>query len=84
MHKPVEMSCRLLNLFTDLILTVKIEHVGYQFECILVVLDFGVETGQIESIRKVFFVDLAKVLITARVDKLSSKTMSAKMVTSNA
>lgn len=60
------MPCRLLNLLAHIIVAVKVEDVRHKIECILVVLDFGVEARQVEPIREVFFVNLAKVLVSSR------------------
>ena len=60
------MPCRLLNLLAHIIIAVKVEDVRHKIECILVVLDFGVEARQVEPIREVFFVNLAKVLVSSR------------------
>ena len=41
--ESVEMPCRLLDLFPHVIVAVEVEHVCDEIECILVVLNFGVQ-----------------------------------------
>jgi hypothetical protein len=57
------MPCRLLDLFPHIIIAVEVEHVRYKIECILVVLNFGVQTRKIEAIGEVLFVNLAEVFV---------------------
>jgi hypothetical protein len=59
------MAGRLLNLFPHIIVAIKVEDVGHEVERILVVLNFGVQTRQIEAIRQVLLVDFAKVLVAS-------------------
>jgi hypothetical protein len=59
------MPRRLLNLFTHIIVAVEVEDVCNEIECILVVLDFGVEARQVEAVGEVFFVDLAEVFVAS-------------------
>jgi hypothetical protein len=59
------MAGRLLNLLAHIIVAVKVEDVGHEVERILVVLNFGVQTRQIEAIRQVLLVDFAKVLVAS-------------------
>jgi hypothetical protein len=66
------MSCRLLNLFAHIVVAVEVEHVGYEIECILVVLNFGVQTCEVEAIGEVFFVNLAEVFVPSRGYKLGT------------
>lgn len=61
----------LFDLFSHVIVAVKVEDVGDQVEGVLVVLDLGVETREIEAIRQVFLVDLTKVLVSPRGYKLA-------------
>ena len=53
-------------MFAHVIIAVEVKHVGDQVKRILVVLYFGVQTCEVEAVGKVFFVDLAKVLVPAR------------------
>ena len=57
------MSRRLLDLFAHFIVAVEVEDVCYEVEGILVVLNLGVQPGEIEPVGKVLFVDLAEVLV---------------------
>lgn len=59
------MPRRLLNLFAHIIVAVKVEDVGYEVQGILVVLDFGVQAREVEAVGEVFFVNLAKVLVSS-------------------
>jgi hypothetical protein len=57
------MSRRLLDLFPHIIVAVEVEDIRYEVEGILVVLNFRVKAGQVEPVGKVFFVNLAEVLV---------------------
>lgn len=70
MDHSVEVSSGLLNLFTHLIVAVEVEDICDEVEGVLVVVDFGVETSQVESVGEVFLVDLAEVLVTTGRDEL--------------
>jgi hypothetical protein len=52
-------------LFPHIIVAIKVEHVGYEVERILVVLNFGVEAREVEAVGEILFVDLAKVLVAS-------------------
>jgi len=65
MYKTVEMPGRLFNLFTHLVVAIKIENIRNQIKCILVILNFGVQASEIETIGEVIFIDFAKVLVAA-------------------
>lgn len=60
------MPCRFLNCFSHLIITVQVENICDKIQCILVVLNFGVQARQVESVSKVIFVNLAEVFIASR------------------
>ena len=60
------MSRRLLDLFPHIIVAVEVEDVRYEVQRILVVLNFGVQTREVEAVGQVLFVDLAEVLISPR------------------
>lgn len=59
------MSCRLLNLFPHVIVAVKVEDVGDQVERILVILNLGVQAGEVETIGKILFIDFAEVFVSS-------------------
>lgn len=59
------MPRRLLYLLAHLIFAVKVEDVGNEVERILIVLHFGVQAREVETIGQVFLVDFAKVLVAA-------------------
>jgi hypothetical protein len=65
MHQTVEMSRRLFYLFPHIIVAVEVEDVCYEIQCILVVLNFGVQTREVKAVGEVFFVDLAEVLVAS-------------------
>lgn len=65
MYKAVEMAGRLLDSFAHVVFAVEIEDIGDEVKGILVVLNLGVEAGEVEAIGEVFFVDLAEVLVAA-------------------
>ena len=60
------MSSRLLDLLPHIIVAVEVKKVRDEIQSILIELNFGVETSQVESIRQVLFVNLAEVLVAAR------------------
>lgn len=64
------MSCRLLNLFPHVIVTIKVENVSHKIKGILIVLNIGVEPSQVETVGEVIFVDFTEVFITSRRDEL--------------
>ena len=70
MHHSVEVSSGLLDLFSHLIVAIEVEDISDEVEGVLIVVDFGVETSQVESVGKVFFVDLAKVFVATGRDEL--------------
>lgn len=72
------MAGRLLNLLAHLIVAVKVEDVGDEIEGILVVLDLGVESREVEAVGQVLLVDLAKVLVAARRDKLARVSLACR------
>lgn len=53
-----------------LVVAVEVEHIGYQVQRILVVLDLRVQTRQVEAVCQVLLVNLAKVLVAAGRDEL--------------
>lgn len=77
MDKPVQVPGRFLYRLAHLVVAVEIEHVGDQVKRILVVLDLGVEARQVEAVRQVLLVDLAKVLVAAGRDELGTGNMLA-------
>ena len=60
-------------MLAKVIVGIKVKHVGDEIKRVLIVLYLGVETSQVESIGEVFLVNLAKVLIATRRDKLWEK-----------
>lgn len=72
MHETVEVACGLLDLLSHVVVHFEVEHVCYEVEGILVVLDFGVEGCEIEAVGEIFFVDIAEILVAFAVDELGS------------
>ena len=60
------MSSRLLYLLSHIVIAVKVEDIRNQIKGVLVVLDIGLETSEVEAICQVILVYLAEVLISAR------------------
>lgn len=74
MDQPVEMTGRFLNLFTQIIIGIKVKHIRHEVESILVIGNFGVQASEVEPIRQVVLVDFTEVLISPRRDKLKKIT----------
>lgn len=70
MHQPVEMPSGLLDLLAHVIVAVEIKDVGDEIKRVLVVLDFRVETCEVEAVGEVVLVDLAEIFVAARGDEL--------------
>lgn len=73
MYEAVKMSGRLLDRLPHIVLALNVEHVRDEIESILIVLDFGVEGCQVETIGEVLLVYIAEVLVSAGVNKLESE-----------
>lgn len=71
MNQTVEMPRRFLYRFPHIIIAIEVEHICNQIERVLIVLNLGVQAGQIEAVGKVVFIDLAKVLVSPRRYELS-------------
>lgn len=74
--KAIQMPSGLFDLLAHVILTVEVEDIRHKIECVLVVLDLGVETSQVETVGKVFFVDFTEVFVTTRGDELDREEVS--------
>jgi hypothetical protein len=70
MNESVEVTSGFLDALAHVIFAVEVEDVGDQVEGVLVVVDFGVEAGEVEAVGQVFFVDFAEVLVTTGGDEL--------------
>ena len=62
-------------MLSHVIFTLKIELVGDQVQCILIVLHFCLQPSQVETISQVFLVNFAKIFMTTRRDELSVESM---------
>ena len=71
MDEAVEVPSGLFYRLPHLIVAVEIENIGDEVEGILIVLNFGVQTRQVEAVCEIILVDLAKVLVPSRRDKLN-------------
>lgn len=69
-YKPIEMPRRLFNLFSHVVLTLKIELVSDQVQRVLIILHFRLQASQVEAVRQVFLINLTKVFVAARRDEL--------------
>ena len=58
------MPGRLLYCLAHVVLAVQVEDIRHKVKGILIVLDFGIETGQIETVCQVFLIDFAEVFIS--------------------
>lgn len=65
MHKSVEVACCFLDLFAELVASVQVEDIGHKIQGILIIGNLRVQARKVEAIGKVFFVDLAEVLVPA-------------------
>jgi hypothetical protein len=72
MNEAVKMPSRLLDLLPHIIVAVEVKDIGDQIERILIVLNFSVQSRQVEAIGQVFFVNLAEVFVAAGGDELES------------
>ena len=59
------MASALLNLFPHIIVDFHIKDICDQIQCVLVVLNFGIETSKVEAVRQIIFIYLAEVLIAS-------------------
>ena len=66
------MSGGFFDRFSHFVITVEIEGIVDEVKGVLVVVDFGIEAGEVEAVSKVFFVDLTEVFVAARGDELAS------------
>ncbi len=70
------MASRLLNGLAHVVFAVEVEHVSNQVEGVLVVVDFGVQTRQVEAVSEVLFVDFAEVFVATGGDELERPIVS--------
>lgn len=73
MDKTIEMSCGFFDGFTHLIVAVEVKDIGDKIERILVILHFCIQAGEVETVCKVVFIDLAEVFIAPGRYKLAEK-----------
>jgi hypothetical protein len=68
---------RLFDCFAHVIFAVKVKDVCDEIKSILVVLNLGVETREIETVCQVLLVDLAEVLVSAGRNELVGNILLA-------
>lgn len=83
MYKPIQMSRTLLNGLAHIIIAVQVEDISHKVQRILVVLNLGVESREVEAIGEVVFVDLAEVLVAAGGDELGMSALCQGRVTAS-
>ena len=65
MNETIKVARRLLNGLSHVILAIKVEDICDQIQCMLVIVHFGLQASQIESVREIFFIDLAEVFVAS-------------------
>lgn len=65
-NKPIKMPSRLLYRLSGFIVTFEVENVRDKIKRVLVVVNLLLESGEVEPVSQVFFVDFAKVFVAAR------------------
>lgn len=70
MDQAVQMPSRLLNLLPHIVIAVQVKDVSNEVKGILVVLNVGIESGQVEAVREVVFIDFTEILVASRRDEL--------------
>lgn len=63
MNQSIEMPCAFLNLLPHVIFHFHVEDIRDQVKRILVVLNFGVESGEVEPVSQVVLVNFAEVFV---------------------
>lgn len=66
MDEAIQVTGRLLDCLSHFVIAVEIEDIGNEIERILIVLNFRVQSRQVEAVCKIVLVDFAEVLISAR------------------
>ena len=64
------MSGALLNLFPHIVVAIEIEYICDKVQRILVILNIGVEAGQVKAVSEIVFVDLTEIFVASRGDEL--------------
>ena len=70
MNETVEVSGGLLDGLAHVVFAVEVEDIGNEVEGVLIVVDFGVQAGEVEAVGEVLFVDFAEVFVAAGGDEL--------------
>jgi hypothetical protein len=68
-HEPVQVPRGFLNLVSYIVVAIEFEDVCDEVKGILVVLDFGLEAGEVEAVGEILFIDFAEVLMAAGRDE---------------
>ena len=64
-HQSVQVTSRLLDLLTHIVIAVEVEDISNQVQSMLIVLDVRVETCEVEAIGEVVFVNFTEVLVAS-------------------
>ena len=70
------MPGRLLDGFAHVVFAVEVEDISDEVEGVLVVVDFGVEAGEVEAVCEVFLIDFAEVFVATGGDELEGRKVS--------
>lgn len=66
MDKAIQVSRRFLYLSPQIVVRLQIKDICHEVESMLIVLNLYIQAGQVKPVRKVLFVDFAKVFIALR------------------
>jgi len=70
------MPRRLLDLLPHIIIAVEVENISNKVKGVLIVLDVGIESSQIEAVGEIVFIDFAKVFVASRRDELEKELLA--------
>ena len=63
MDQTIKMSCALLDLIAHVVIDFHVKDICHELERILIVLNFRVQPGEIETVGEVILVNLAEIFI---------------------
>lgn len=75
-NQTVQVAGGLLDGLAHFIIAVDVEHVRDKVERVLIILNLGIQTCEIEPVGQVFLVDFAKVLVASGGDELFVDSVS--------
>lgn len=76
MNQAIQVTSRFLDLFTQVVICIKIEDVRYKVECILIVWHLGIQARQVEAISKIFLVNFTEIFVPSGRNELQNKFVS--------